>query len=351
MGFRKDDIMKRMKSMESCDIMKVDDIMEKLYVGLDIHQETLTGTAMNKEGKIRFYGTIPNTREAVQCFFSGIPSPQVTIAIEACDLWRGVYKTLTEFGYHVVLANPVKTHQIAAAKKTDKVDSKTLANLLRTGYLPQLYIPPEDILIVRDLTRHRVQLVREKQRLQCMIKSCLRKEGIPVPDKWNKETQEFFRNVSPYTFRFMEIIDSITKQMKRAEREIKALAYNTHLSNLLQTVPGIAEFSSLLILGEIGDIRRFHHPKKLVSYAGLCPGVYQSGSTCYPTKNRACDKLLKWIMYVCSGRARKMDTKYKDHYWKVYRKKGKKVAERSTAREMLTDVWHILWYEKPFYPS
>jgi len=111
--------------MERYDIMKTDDIMEKLYVELDIHQETLTKTAMNKEGKIEFCGTIPNTKEAVQCFSSVIPSPQVKIAVEACDLWRGVYKMLTEFGYHVVLANSVKTHQIVAAKKTDKGDSKT----------------------------------------------------------------------------------------------------------------------------------------------------------------------------------------------------------------------------------
>jgi transposase len=93
------------------------------------------------------------------------------------------------------------------------------------------------------------------------------------------------------------------------------------------------------------------HPKKLVSYAELCPGIYQSGSTSYPMKNKACDKWLKWIMYVCSGRAVLMDTKYKDHYWKMYRKKGKKVAKRSTARKMLTDIWHMLRYEKPFSPS
>jgi Ni,Fe-hydrogenase III small subunit len=63
--------------------------MDPLYVGFDIHEKTLTGTAMDKQGIVEFSGTIRNTREAVQCFLSGIPSPHVRIAIEACGLWRG----------------------------------------------------------------------------------------------------------------------------------------------------------------------------------------------------------------------------------------------------------------------
>ena len=345
MGLKKNDIMKNMKKGV---IMKKDDIKEKLYVGMDIHEETITGTAMTENGEIQFRKTIPNTKEAVQCFLSGVPSPQVRIAIEACDLWRGVYKMLRGLGYHVILANPLKTRQIAGAKKTDKVDSKTLANLLRTRYLPEVYIPKDDILLLRDLTRHRAQLVRTRQRLQLMMQSSLRKEGIPIPDTWNKETKEFFRKASPYTARFMEILDVIEVQVKRAEREIKTIAHNSYLANILQTIPGIAEFAALMILGEIGDIKRFPHPKKLVNYAGLCPGIYQSGKKSHPIMNKACNKWLKWIMYVCSGRAAMMDTKYKDHYWKIYRKKGEKVAKRSTARKMLQDVYYMLKYEKSF---
>ena len=107
MGFSEDDIM---KSMKRDDIMNMDDIMEKLYVGLDIHEKYITGTAMRKDGRIAFSGDFPNTKEAVQSFFSSIPSPQVKIAIEACGLWRGAYNMLTDLGYSVVMANPYKTH-------------------------------------------------------------------------------------------------------------------------------------------------------------------------------------------------------------------------------------------------
>jgi transposase len=323
--------------------------MESLYVGFDIHEKTLTGTAMDKQGTVEFSGTIRNTREAVQCFLGGVPSPTVRIAIEACGLWRGVHTMLTQLGYHVVLADPYKAHQIAGAKKTDKVDSEILADLLRTGYLPQVYIPPEDVLVLRDLARHRARLVRERTRIQCIVKSYLMRDGIPYPDRWNKESFKFFREIHPHTGHFITVIETINEQVKDVQNQIKGIARNSYLSSLLQTVPGIAEFSSLMILGEIGDIRRFSHPKNLVSYAGLCPGIYQSGKRRYSVRDPACDKWLKWIMYVCSGKASQMDTRYRKHYRRVLKRKDNQTAKRSTARRMLTDVWYILTNEESFH--
>lgn len=342
-----------MKKMKIGDIMKNEknsDIMKKMYVGFDIHEEYLTGAAMNKDGVVEFSGNVPNNKEAVACFLSGIPSAQVKIAIEACGLWRGVRNMLTDLGYQVVLANPVKTHYIVEAKDIDKVCARTLADLMRTGYLPEVHIPTDEILSIRDTTRHRAKLVRERQRLQCMIKSYLQREGIKYSKKWNKETMEFFRNVHPYTAQLMTVIEVINSQVKETNKDIKRLIRSTPQAQLIKVTPGIGNFSSLMIVGEISDINRFKTPKKLTKYAGLCPGIYQSGSKSHPVKNKACNKWLKWIMYVCSGRARQMDTKYKKHYLKVYRKKGKKIAKRSTARRMLTDVYYMLKYEQPFTP-
>jgi transposase len=246
------------------------------------------------------------------------------------------------------LANPYKTHQIVGAKDTDKVNSETLADLLRTGYLPQVYIPTEDVLILRDAARHRTRLVKLRTQLKCMTRSYLTREGIKCPKGWSEKSMEFFRKAHPYTAQFINTIETINEQIKQMNKVIKGIAYNTYLSNLLQTVPGIGTFSSVMMLGEIGDIKRFSHPKKLIKYAGLCPGIYQSGSKSHSVKDKACNKWLKWIMYECSGRAVRMDTKYKKHYWKVYRRKDKQVARRSEARRMLTDVWFMLTHEKEF---
>jgi transposase len=111
--------------------------MEKLYAGLDIHKEKFAGCIMEKDGNIIREHTFPSSKKALEQFLSNIPSSEITIAIEACGLWRGAHRLLTDMGYSVKLANPKKTHDIACQKKTDKVDARILADLLRTHYLPR----------------------------------------------------------------------------------------------------------------------------------------------------------------------------------------------------------------------
>ena len=325
--------------------------MKDIYIGLDIHTDGFYGTMMDTQGKVIAEGRSNYNKEAVQNFFAGISSARMKIAIEACGIWRGVYKLLTEIGYEVVLANPLKTHQIAAKKKTDKVDSRILADLLRTGYLPEVYIPSEDVTKLRDIARHRARLVRVRSLLQCKIKAYLSRDGIKHPGGWSKESLEFLKNLDRRIANFVRIIGTINEEIKEVTREINEIARNRYLTKLLQTVPGIGEFSSLMILGEIGDIKRFDNPKSLVSYAGLCPGIYQSGNKSHDVINRACNKWLKWIVTECSGRAAMLDNRYMKHFYRVKRRKGFKVARRSVTRKMLTDIWYILTNEEPFKES
>jgi transposase len=98
--------------------------------------------------------------------------------MEACGLWRGVYTQLTALGHDVVLSNPVQTHAIVQGKKTDKVDAHILADLLRTGYLPEVYIPPEDVLQLRDIAMHRARLARLRTKIQCKVKVSSTREKV-----------------------------------------------------------------------------------------------------------------------------------------------------------------------------
>jgi transposase len=152
--------------------------MEKLYAGIDIRKENLAGCIMDKNGNIAREHTFPSSKKAVERFFCGIPSSGITIAIEACGMWRGIHKILTEIGYEVKLANPKKTHDIAGSKKMDKIDAKTQADLLRTHYLPEVWIPDEQTLQFRDLTRHKANLTRLKTQVQGKIRGYLLRKGV-----------------------------------------------------------------------------------------------------------------------------------------------------------------------------
>ena len=332
-------------------MISLKNVAKKYYVGFDIHEEEFYGTVMDKEGNIVTHGPVKNSKEGIQSFLGCFPSTDIIIAIEACGLSRGVNKLLTELGYEVVIANPAKMQNPPGSNKTDKIDSKILADQLRVGYLPITYMPSEDIIKLRDISRHRAQLVRTRTTCKVRIKSYLSRNGKKFPGTWNKDTLAKLKEMDPMIGNFVNIIELLNKQIYQIEKKIKQISSCSYKLQLLKTIPGIADVSAMLILGEIGDIKRFNNPKSLVKYAGLCPGTSQSGKKKHDIICNANNKWLKWILSEVSSRAAMLDKRYLKHYVRVKKRKGFQVARRSISRKMMTDIWHILTKEEPFRKS
>jgi transposase len=326
--------------------------MEKMYCGMDIHKDTITGCVLNKEGTIIRQHTFPTHKDSITTFLYNLPNANTEIAIETCGTWRGIHKILTHLGYTVKLADPRKIHYIAGNKKTDKGDAHILADLLRTRYLPEVYIPPQDILQLKDLTRHKVSLTRLRTQLQTKIKAYLLREGIDYKKTlWNKKSLADIAQHHPNLTNLVTLYQSFKKEEYEVMTRITNQAHKRDHTTLLTTIPGVGPYGSLMIYAEIGDIHRFPTPKHLISYAGLCPGIHQSGDTERNQKNNAVNKWLKWILYECSGRAAMLDPKIQDYYYNIKHKKGYKTARRATARKLLTIIWHILTNKEPYHPS
>ena len=327
--------------------------MKELYCGIDVHKESFVGCVLDKEGNVVREHTFPPTSEGFEHFIAGISSAEVTIAVEACNLWRPAQKILAELGYTIKLANPVKTHQIACKKKTDKVDAKILADLLRTNYLPEVYIPTEQVLGFRDLVRHKCDITKMKVRAKIRIKAYLLKNSIPYEKKiWNKKELGVLEALEK-----LELNDLIDDYRHFASKEAKVLkriketAEADKLSKILATHPGIGEFGALMMIAEIGDVSRFQSYKQLISYAGFSPGIYQSANTSYAVHNNAVNKYLKWIITECSGRAAQFCPTYKNLQKKIEKKKGFKVARRELGRKMLRAVYYMLKNEEEYHAS
>jgi transposase len=324
--------------------------MKELYAGVDIHKEKYVGCIVDKEGKVIREHTFPPTKEGAQSFLCGLPVKAV--AIEACGMWRAALRLFRELGYEVKLTSPKKTKDIAGRKKTDKVDAKTLAELLRTGFLPYVYIPNDKMLCLRDLARHKAQLTRARARIQRKIRAILIMNGIKQPKGlWSRKGEKWLSEIGDENVaNWLRLYKSFKAEEKEVMKRIRKIANSTRLTNLLMTIPGVAEFSSLMILEEIADIKRFKTPKELVMYAGLCPGIYQTGNTERDIRNHAVNKWLKWIITECSGRAATMkNTKFMYHYTRIKQRKNAQIARRSTARKMLTIIWHMLQKEEPYH--
>lgn len=326
--------------------------MRELYAGVDIHKDKYVGCIMDAAGKVVREHTFPPTAEGVQSFLVGMPVK--SIAIEACAMWRYAHILFHELGYTIKLSSAKKTHDIACRKKTDKVDAKILADLLRTGYLPEVYIPSDEMLNLRDLCRGKANLTRMRVEVQMKIKSRLLTLGVAYPQKlWNKKNLALLLEWNdPLLNNMLKIRECIVLEEKEMESRVESKAKSHRIANLLKTIPGVGYFGALMIISEIADINRFKTPKELVMYAGLCPGIYQTGNTEINVKNNAVNKWLKWILTECSGRASTLpENRFQLHYAQINLRKNAKVARRSTARKMLTIIWHMLKDEQPFHAS
>ena len=120
-----------------------------LYTGLDLHKSFSYITTMNDKGQIVGQKKLPSSGKVVE--FLKEFGERMEVAIEATPSWYWLYDHLEDEGFEVKLSHPLKTKAIAYAKvKTDKVDSATLAHLLRSDLLPLSYVPAKPVRLNRE---------------------------------------------------------------------------------------------------------------------------------------------------------------------------------------------------------
>ncbi len=125
---------------------------------------------MDESGKVLKRQKVPSSPSGFRQGFGEFAQP-VKAVLEASYCWGPMYDWLDELADEVVLAHPGKVRAIAEARiKTDKIDSETLAHLLRADLIPKAYAPSKDVRAVKRVLRHRLFLVQ----LRTMIKNRIR---------------------------------------------------------------------------------------------------------------------------------------------------------------------------------
>ena len=327
--------------------------MHMHYVGLDLHKEKVYGTILDENGTMIKEGKFRNKKEEFIQFFQDIHEAEV--ALEATGFCHPIYDLIRDMGYNVSVAHPLKTRLIGEAKiKTDKIDAKVLAHLLRGDLLPTSYIPDKDVRNFRDIVRQRAYLVRLRTQMKNKIHSELSKRWInpDIPDIFTNKGKESLRKMRIETVdRYLDIINSLDECINEISEEIKSIGRKNDDIQLLMTIPGIGYYSALMILGEIGDINRFQDSHRLCSYAGLVPTTHQSGNTLYHGHiTRSGSKWLRWILIQSTLIHVRHDTHLTRFYHKLARKKGKKIAVVATANKLLRVIYQMLKNKEQFKP-
>lgn len=330
-----------------------------MYVGLDVHKKNNQACVMDESGNIVQEKRFLNKIEELDEFLESIPDDS-KIVMEACSVWEPIFDYIEEKGFDVSLAHPLKVRLIAEAKvKTDKVDARALAHLLRADLIPKSYVPKANIRKLRFIVRHRASLVKIQTMVKNKIHSVLWKEGIStdLSDLFGKTGMEALRTLELKTQHrfalnnYLKLLEVLRDCIADTEIYINHQAENLPQVKMLTKIPGIGIYSALLIYAEIGDISRFKNHQKLCSYAGLTASVYQSGEKTrygHITKQGS-----KWIRYILLETISRHVWRIKSlygFYTKLHLKKGSSVAKVASARKLLVYMYimltHNVAYEK-----
>jgi transposase len=331
-----------------------------LYVGVDIHKKNLQVCVLGEDGKQLGNCKVANERESVVGYFCNLARP-AAVAMEPTHNWGGLYDLLETMGLEVHVAHPRDVELIGKCKvSTDKTSAYKLAALLRAGFLPEAYVSDPEGRELRRLARARASLTRQSTQIKNQIHALLRENWIKVPfsDAFGVGGMQFLRDLKlPRTSKLLldlrlERLVDIHKGIASLDEEISRRAFGDRRAVLLMTIKGIAEYSAILILAEIGRIERFGRAESLVRYAGLNPTEHSSGErTRRGSLEKAGSRWLRWILVEAVEHTIREEGKIRDLYLRVLEKKGHNWAIVAAARELLVSIFWMLTRMEPYRPS
>jgi transposase len=321
------------------------------HVGVDLHQRFCYLTAVDASGKKYKQGRAANCPEALRDWLREVPGPR-QVVMEASGFWPAFARAVEGEADRLVMAHPQRVKAIASARlKNDKVDSETLAHLSRADLLPEAWMANRQTQQLRQLTRLRITLGRQRATAKNQLQAVLHAEGFqrPVTDVFGKCGRTWLAGLalSPagrtVVDTWLKVVDRLDGLIAEQTRELERMAKDDARARWLQTVPGIGAYSAMVILAEAGEIERFPSKRALASYAGLTPAVRESaGKKKRGSIGHHGSARLRWIMVQVAQVAARHSPAARAWYLRLKQRKPAQVATIALARKLLTAVWALL---------
>ena len=234
------------------------------------------------------------------------------------------------------------------AAEEQQAGAATLAQLLRADLLPKAWIAPPAVRRLRAVLRHRASLVRLGTQARNPIHAVAagHGSGLPASDRAGPGRGWLAGLDLPPASReiitgCLTVIDGLAPLISRIDGELHARAKAGPRVKTLTALPGAGEFTTLVMLAEIGDISRFGSARKLASWAGLTPAVRGSDLTVRHGHIPRAGPGVAALLNQAAQTARR-SPEFSPGYAAIAQRRGKKIATIAIARKLLTRAWHLL---------
>ena len=376
-------------------------IIYPICCGVDVHKRTIVATiATTDKNNITLYQTetFSTLNHDLYAFLDWLLENNCYhVCMESTGkYWIPIFNILEEH-MHVILTHPKYVRAIKG-QKTDKKDSKWIADLFKHDMVRSSFIPPKYVRAWRELSRYRAKLVYMKSSEKNRYQNCLTVSNVAIANVLSDPFGKTATGIMDYVLSsqvFDEehcktlihksakkktslILDSIRGCSIESDQKFKMNLAMTHMNFLdnaifrteaelyvrmkehyplvqhLAELPGITELSAALILAEIGvDMDVFESSKHLTSWAGLAPANNESAGKKKSVRVSKAGQFLKPLLVQCAlaAVANKKEPYFAIKYQRIKKRRGHKKAIIAIARMLLTCIYHMVKTGECFNPS
>ncbi|MCA1701712.1 MAG: IS110 family transposase, partial [Actinobacteria bacterium] len=264
----------------------------KCWIVFDVHKHSLVAGQLPPAGGAPEVTRLENTERALRRFVERLGGPEgLAVAYEAGPCGYDLFRLLSRMGVACdVIAPSLVPVRAGDRVKTDRRDAKKLVRLYRAGELSFVEAPSPAQEGLRDLVRWRDDLRAARTAARHRVAKALLRHGHVYREgkkSWTNRHRSWVasqRLADPLAQRALEHmrahLDSVEAQLAAVDAELEQVAATEPWCDPVRwlcSFRGIGRLTALGLLAEIGDFRRFSHPRELMSYLGLVPSEYSSG--------------------------------------------------------------------------
>lgn len=323
-----------------------------VYVGLDYHSDTIRVCVMDADGETMINKNVANDPGAVRDLVRICGGIVRGVAIEACCGAADFATQLAELTeWSVRLAHPSAVDRLKQGPdKSDHTDAWHLANLLRVGYLPEVWLADGVTRQLRRLVRFRAGVVAQKKDIKLRIQALLREERVSNPSgasSWTKVWMEWVKTVT-LEDESRWVLDQELRRLGQVEADLAAVDQRMEQATegdavvaKLKEQPGVGTVTAVTLRAAIGRFDRFGSGKQLSRYCGVTPcnsssGKRQSDAGLIEAGN----DILRALLIQLAKRLPRHDPHWKKLHAKLRATKGANVASVAIANRWLRRLYH-----------
>jgi transposase len=324
---------------------------------LDIHRQQITFDWVDFDNGESGRGRIsPADRVGFRKWLGQFDDKKVELVVEGCTGWRFIAEECAAGGVKIHVADPAEAAGARSRKqraKTDRIDARMLREQLEKGEIHDSWIPPRQVLEIREKVRLYMDLTQDKQAWQKRIHATFFHQGVPKPDGalLRGDRVRIGRDNPVLSPAGGQAVDVAMRMIAAIDTDLAVL--RAELTGFGRRHPGPRELSREYGLGallatavweELGDTRRFSASRQAVRHAGLDISVYDSDG-----KNRGRARLtrqgspvLRWALYEGAVHAHKKTSPDNGYYLRLAHRIGTGRARLAVARKLARRCHHRL---------